>query len=51
VLGVPKMDPVASFPDLGGALDAVWTNVEVPADMFEDFGHMGSRALDSLVAA
>ena len=43
-LGVPKMDPVRSFPNLGGALDAVWTNIEVSEETFENFGRFGGRA-------
>lgn len=38
-LGVAGMNNVArSFPDGGGVLDAVWTNVEVPQEALECFG-------------
>jgi hypothetical protein len=43
-LGVPKMDPVRSFPNLGGVLDAVWTDIEVPQGTFERFGRFGGTA-------
>jgi len=43
-LGVPKMDPIRSFPDLGGVLDAVWTNIEVPDGTYERFGRFGGRS-------
>jgi hypothetical protein len=44
MLGVPKLDPARSFPDLGGALDAIWTNVSVPEETFESFGRFGGHA-------
>jgi hypothetical protein len=50
-LGVPRMDPVRSFPNLGGILDAKWDNIDVPKETFDEFGRLGSRALGSLVAA
>jgi hypothetical protein len=50
-LGVPEMDPWRSFPDLGGNLDAVWTNIDVPGETFEEFGRMVGRTLESKVAA
>jgi hypothetical protein len=53
-LGVPRMDPGRSFPDdVGGLLDAMWTNIEVPQNTFESFGKNGSRSSseDSPVAA
>lgn len=43
-LGVPKMDPVRSFPNLGGALDALWTNIDVPDEAYERFGRFGGRS-------
>jgi hypothetical protein len=46
VLGVPKMDPGRSFPELGGVLDAVWTNIEVPRETFASFGRGGWRAMN-----
>jgi hypothetical protein len=42
-LGVPRMDPGRSFPEAGGTLDAVWTNVEVPESTLDGFGR--SRAM------
>jgi hypothetical protein len=43
-LGVPKMDPIRSFPNLGGVLDAIWTNIEVPDGAYEKFGRFGGRS-------
>jgi hypothetical protein len=48
-LGVPRMDPVQSFPNLGGALDAVWSNIEVPDGVFEDFGRFGGITYGSRI--
>ncbi|MDP9050418.1 MAG: hypothetical protein M3O31_06785 [Acidobacteriota bacterium] len=48
-LGVPKMDPVRSFPNLGGALDAIWSNVEVPEGVFENFGRFGGYTYGSRI--
>lgn len=41
-LGVPRMNPVRSFPDAGGVLDAVWTNVDVPPQTLDGFGRGAS---------
>lgn len=43
-LGVPRMDPDRSFPDVGGLLDAMWTNIEVPQETFERFGKNAVRS-------
>jgi hypothetical protein len=43
-LGVPKLDPVTSFPDLGGALDAVWNNIDVARPIYESFGKGGMHS-------
>ena len=38
-LGIAGMDNAAkSFPEGGGVLDAVWTNVEVPPETLKSFG-------------
>jgi hypothetical protein len=42
LLGVPRMDPKKSFPRVGGTLDAVWTNVEIPDETLEGFGKSGT---------
>lgn len=48
-LGVPRMDPFRSFPNLGGVLDAIWTNVEVPQRLFEIFGRFGGQTFGNQI--
>jgi hypothetical protein len=52
-LGLPRMDPGRCFPEKGGGLDAVWTNIEVPQAVLEDFGRTDGRVVSGgkLVAA
>jgi hypothetical protein len=47
------MDPGRCFPEKGGGLDAVWTNIEVPQAVLEDFGRTDGRVVSGgkLVAA
>jgi hypothetical protein len=45
-LGLPRMDPLRCFPEKGGGLDAVWTDVEVPQEMLDGFGRGGGYVLD-----
>lgn len=40
-LGVARLDPGRSFPNLGGILDAMWNNIDVSRDTFESFGRPG----------
>ena len=45
-LGVARLDPGRSFPNLGGALDAMWDNIEVPREMFDGFGRSGRAVVE-----
>ena len=45
-LGLPSMDPQRCFPEAGGGLDAVWTNIEVPQDTLDGFGRISGRVMD-----
>jgi hypothetical protein len=49
-LGVQRMDPGRSFPNLGGILDAVWNNIDVPREIFESFGRPGRAVADHTFA-
>jgi hypothetical protein len=50
-LGVSEMDPGKSFPKLGGALDAMWSNVEIPRETFQSFGRAVRALADHALAA
>ena len=45
-LGLPKTYVAATFSNLNGDSDAMWTNVEVVQDEFEHFGKVSDRRPD-----
>jgi hypothetical protein len=50
-LGLPKTYVGATFSNLNGDSDAMWTNVEIAQEIFEHFGKPGNRHTDDQIAA